>query len=131
VLVTGRNPSEALPQWYGGGTSFASAPTVDLAPGEILPPAEMTLPDGLTPTTRPRVIGRPLVGRTLRVTHGRWNLMTDTGFSYRWRRGTEEISVSQRYVVRKPDRGRWLTAIVYADNVSGWSECRVRVFVKR
>lgn len=131
VLVTGRNPDELLPQWYGGGTSFASAPTVDLAPGETLPLQEMTLPDGLAPTTRPRIIGKPRVGRTLRVTRGRWNLMTDTTVTYRWRRGTKERSASQKYVVRKADRGRWLTAVVSADNVSGGTERRVRIFVKR
>lgn len=128
VLIRG---AWELPQWYGGGTSFDTAPTLTLAPGEIVPLTTLTLPDELEATREPRIIGRPKVGRTLRVTKGQWNLMTRTTFRFQWYRGSTPISTEQRHTVGKIDSGHMLTAVVYVQNEDITTQREVTLRIRR
>lgn len=129
ILVLGDSRAPALlPQWLGGGTTFASAPTITLAAGAN-PAMSVTLPTSLAPERAPRVIGRPRAGATLRATHGQWNLMTGTSFTYRWRRGGEVIGVEPTHAVRRADLGHRLTARVTATNGALETTFLVRVKV--
>ncbi len=105
-----------VPQWSGGAPSYAAAPTITLTPGEVRPTTTLTLPATLQATIEPRIIGKPKPGRTLRATKGQWNLMTGTTYEFAWTRGSTALGFDQRYVVRKVDRGKLLTAYITIDN---------------
>lgn len=65
-------------------------------------------------------------GRTLKVTKGRLNLMTETTFVVEWHRGDAYLSSGPKYVVRKVDRGAVLTAYVEVTN-AGLTAVKIRV----
>ena len=118
LLLSGGSGQNGLlvRQWNGGAPSFASAPTITLTPGEVRPISTLTLPGDLAATTAPRITGKPQPGRTLRVTKGRWNLMTGTAFDFEWHRAGTYVSSGQKYVVRRADRGTTLTVYVMVTN---------------
>lgn len=111
-----RTGSSLVPQWFGGGTSAALAPAYSFDPGQTRNGGTVRLPGALVATTPPQVTGLPRVGRTLRVSHGQWNQMTDTTFSYAWKRGRAVVQRGPRYVVRAADAGATLTVRVNARN---------------
>lgn len=116
VLVTGATGggTQLLPQWYGGGVSVGRAPAVDLAVGADLDGGTITLPGRLKATTVPTVKGRPRLGSRLTMTRGSWNLLTDTSFSYVWKRGAKVLGRTASHVVVRRDLGARLTVTLTA-----------------
>ncbi|MFN2471892.1 MAG: S8 family serine peptidase [Gaiellaceae bacterium] len=75
------------------------------------------------PTARPRISGRPLVGRRFRATAGRWLATPPLRFTWRWsrcnRRGERCIPLpahGRTYLLRRADAGRTMRVRVFADN---------------
>lgn len=135
VIVTGRatsstNDTPLLSRWYGGGVSFATAPATDFAVGTDIDGGTVVLPGALRATTKPRVKGKPRVGRTLTLTKGVWNLMTDTRFGFTWKRGPRVVSRTAAYVVRPGDSGKRLTATVKARNGGLTTTFKVSVSIR-
>src|SRR5919201_3573621 len=89
----------------------------------------MTAP---TPTGQPRILGTPVVGRTLTATNGSWSGSTPMTFTYQWRRcprdggaadasncGVIPDAIKSAYQVRAADIGFRLRVRVTARNADG------------
>lgn len=64
------------------------------------------------PTKSPRLKGTPKVGKTLRVTAGRWS--PDAAVHVTWKRGETTVGSTRKYHVSTADRGHKLTVVVRA-----------------
>ena len=105
-----------VPQWYGGGTSFFTAATIELASGDNLKPTTLTLPETLRPTSPPRITGTPRRGHRLTATTGTWNLMTGSTFTFTWKRGSTVVDRGATHVVKDADVGKTLTVTLRVEN---------------
>lgn len=118
ILVRGYSSGAdwKVPQWYGGGTSFFTAATIELASGDNLKPTTLTLPETLRPTSPPRITGTPRRGHRLTATTGTWNLMTGSTFTFTWKRGSTVVDRGATHVVKDADVGKTLTVTLRVEN---------------
>jgi hypothetical protein len=116
-----------------GGPSGGAATTSDPGTGSPAdPPAVAPAPSPATTPpvapampaprllSRPRVSGRPRLGRTLTCTRGRWQ-GTGLRLTYAWTRNGKAIrrAIAARYRVTKADKRRRLACVVTAANAGG------------
>lgn len=127
---TATNDPPLVAQWYGGGTSLATAKTLTVTAGQVVT-GSVVLPTALKPLVKPTITGTPKRGKKLTVSSGSWNLMTEVTFSYRWLRGTKVVGKAKTYRVARADRGKRLTAEVTAHYLTLSTKTTKTIKIKR
>lgn len=107
-------------EYWNNSTTLAGARTVTVGSGQRVTGVNATLTVDLEALAPPRILGTPVVGRTLTAGTGSWNLTAQNTYVYTWLRGTAvaQTGTSPTYLVKAADAGQVLTVRVEATHQS-------------
>jgi hypothetical protein len=105
-------------EYWNNSPTMTAARAVAVGSGQRVGSVDATLTSHLETSVAPRIVGAPVVGRTVTATTGSWNLSAQNTYTYTWLRGTSTVQVgtSPSYVVKAADAGQSLTVRVEASH---------------